>query len=199
MKRQKLWMGLGAAFLVVVTMAVWAFQQHRASSSDEPVGGEVALPSTQGDFSLAQIEDDQLAVLFFGYTHCPDVCPMTLTVMRQALQRLDSDLAARVVPVLVTVDPERDTLERLEEYVGYFGESFIGARGSQAQLEDIAERYGIFWRKVEMEDSEMEYTVDHSSSLYLVDREGRIRQRVLYSPNPHGLIAALEEELGASG
>ncbi|GGX84780.1 hypothetical protein GCM10007160_10090 [Litchfieldella qijiaojingensis] len=196
MKRLAIWVSLGAVLLVAAAIGVWAFQQQ-ASDGDAPVGGEVTLPSTQGDFSLSQLEDDQLAVLFFGYTYCPDVCPMTLAVIRQALQRLDNDLAARVVPVFITVDPERDTLERLDEYVSYFGESFIGARGSQAQLEDIAGRYGIFWRKVEMEDSEMEYTVDHSSSMYLVDREGRILQRVLYSPNPHGLIAALENELGA--
>ncbi|MFC3285662.1 SCO family protein [Litchfieldella rifensis] len=196
MKRHSIWMGLGVVLLVAVAIGAWAFQQYRTSSGDGLEGGEVALPSTQGDFSLAQLEDDQLAVLFFGYTYCPDVCPMTMAVMRQALQRLDEDVAERVMPVMITVDPERDTLERLEEYVGYFGESFIGARGSQEQLEDIADRYGIFWRKVEMDNSEMEYTVDHSSSLYLVDREGRIRQRVLYSPNPHSLVVALESELG---
>lgn len=197
MKRQSIWMGLGVVLLVAVAIGAWAFQQYRSSSGDGLEGGEVALPSTQGDFSLAQLEDDQLAVLFFGYTYCPDVCPMTMAVMRQALQRLDEGLAARVVPVMVTVDPERDTLDRLEEYVGYFGDSFIGARGSEEQLNEIAERYGLFWRKVEMADSDLEYTVDHSSSLYLVDRQGRIRQRVLYSPNPHSLVAALESELGA--
>lgn len=196
MKRQRLWIGVCSALLIAALATVWWVQQQSSGGNGDLQGGEVALPSTQGEFSLAAMDDDQLAVLFFGYTYCPDICPMTLAVVRQALQQLDDDVAERVVPVLITVDPERDTLERLEEYVGFFGEGFIGARGSDAQLEDIAERYNVFWRKVEMEDSAMEYTVDHSSSMYLVNSDGEVRQRVLYSPTPHSLISALEHELG---
>ncbi len=195
---QKRWLGLGAVLVVGIAIALWSLMQQRTGASNgEPRGGDIALASTQGNFSLAQLEEDQLAVLFFGYTYCPDVCPMTLAVVRQAMQRMESELTERVVPLLVTVDPARDSLERLEEYVGFFGESFIGLRGSEAQLEDVTERYGVFWRKVDMQDSAMEYTVDHSSSMYLVDRHGTIRQRVLYSPTPHALITALEHELEA--
>lgn len=196
MTNKRLWAGFFTLVLIVALVSIFWVQQQ-GGNHDGPRGGDVALPSTQGDFSLAAMDDDQLAVLFFGYTYCPDVCPMTLAVIRQALQQLDEQQAARVVPVLVTVDPERDTLERLEEYVGYFGESFIGARGSAQQLDDIAERYELFWRKVEMEDSAMEYTVDHSSSMYLVDRHGEIRQRVLYAPTPHTLTSALEHEFNS--
>ena len=151
--------------------------------------------STQGDFSLTQLEEDQLAVLFFGYTYCPDVCPMSLAVVRQALAELEPAQRQRVVPLMVSVDPERDSLERLEEYLAFFGERFIGATGSQAQLKELAERYGVVWRKVEAPDSAMGYTIDHSSSLYLVDREGQIQRRVLYSPSHQGLLAALHETL----
>lgn len=197
MTSKRLWAGLLTLVLIAALLTIWWVQQQ-GGGDDGPRGGEVALPSTQGEFSLAAMDDDQLAVLFFGYTYCPDICPMTLAVIRQALQQLDEQQAARIVPVLVTVDPERDTLERLDEYVGYFGDSFIGARGSAEQLDDIAERYALFWRKVEMEDSAMEYTVDHSSSMYLVDRHGEIRQRVLYAPTPHTLISALEHEFSNS-
>ncbi|HSP57092.1 MAG TPA: SCO family protein [Halomonas sp.] len=194
-KRKGLWLGLGMIlFLVGFGGGAWYLQQV-AGRDDGPPGGEVALPSTQGDFSLSQLDDDQLAVLFFGYTYCPDVCPMTLSVVRQALAGLDEAQRERVVPVMVSVDPERDTLERLEEYTAYFGDGIVGATGSQQQLEDIAERYGVLWRKVETPDSAMEYTIDHSSSLYLVDNEGEIRQRVLYSPVPNALQSALQSEL----
>nr|WP_163501575.1 SCO family protein [Halomonas socia] len=192
MTRKTLWAGLASLVLVVALGTIWWVQQQ--GDDGEPRGGEVALPSTQGEFSLASMEDDELAVLFFGYTYCPDICPMTLAVIRQALQQLDEQHAERLVPVLITVDPARDTLERLEEYVGYFGEQFIGARGSEEQLDDIAERYNLFWRKHDMEDSAMDYAVDHSSSMYLVDRHGEIRQRVLYSPTPHSLISAVRHE-----
>ncbi|PMR71959.1 SCO family protein [Billgrantia endophytica] len=198
MKRQRIWMVLGIAMVLAVALAGYGWYQQQMGGQDgEPRGGPVELASAQGDFSLTQLEDDQLAVLFFGYTYCPDVCPMSMSVMRQVMQGLDDELRQRVVPVMISVDPERDTVERLEEYVGYFGDDFIGITGSEAQLEELAERYGIVWRRVETPDSAMEYTVDHSSSLYLVDRDGKIRQRVLYSPTPHLLRSALESELGS--
>ncbi|MFY0992748.1 SCO family protein [Halomonas sp. C05BenzN] len=197
MKRQGIWIGLAVIVLIIALSGyAWYQQQAVRGTGNGPQGGPVELPSTRGDFALTQLDDDQLAVLFFGYTYCPDVCPMSMAVVRQALSELDEASRERVVPVMVSVDPERDTLERLSEYTGYFGDAFIGATGSQEQLEEIAERYGVVWRRVETPESAMEYTIDHSSSLYLVDREGRIRKRVLYSPAPHALLSALESELG---
>lgn len=194
MTRKILW----AAFvLLVATLAVgaYAWYQQQTGQGDEPVGGPLELPSTQGDFSLDQLEADQLAVIFFGYTQCPDVCPMNMAVMRQVMQSLDESQRRRIVPVMISVDPERDSLERLAEYVGNFGESFIGATGSLEQLEDIADRYGVVWRRVETPDSAMGYTVDHTASLFLVDRDGEIQRRVLYSPTSGALQAAVEEAL----
>ncbi|RTR05569.1 SCO family protein [Halomonas nitroreducens] len=188
-------MAAGAVLLLAV-IGLWAYQQQAGGDAGLPVGGPIELPSTQGDFSLAQLDDDQLAVVFFGYTWCPDVCPMSLAVVHQARQQMAPEQRDRVVPLMVSVDPERDTLARLEEYLAFFGEDFIGATGSQAQLEEIAERYGVVWRKVETPDSAMDYTVDHSASLYLVDRDGEIRRRVLHSPTPGPLEAALAAEFG---
>ncbi|WP_282040560.1 SCO family protein [Halomonas alimentaria] len=196
MKRKGVWAGVVLIVLLLAVGGVGWYQQQLAAGGDGgPVGGPVELPSTQGDFSLTQLEEDQLAVLFFGYTYCPDVCPMSLAVVRQALAELEPAQRQRVVPLMVSVDPERDSLERLEEYLAFFGERFIGATGSQAQLEELAERYGVVWRKVEAPDSAMGYTIDHSSSLYLVDPEGQIQRRVLYSPSHQGLLAALHETL----
>ncbi|WP_148252491.1 SCO family protein [Aidingimonas lacisalsi] len=191
-RRWGIWLGTGI-LLVAVAIGAWSYQQY-FRGSDEPQGGDITLPSTQGEFSLSEIDDDEIGVLFFGFTYCPDVCPMTLSVIRQALQRLEDDKAERIVPVLISVDPERDTLERLDEYVGSFGDAFIGVRPSEAELNDIAERYDVSWRKVEVQDSELEYTVDHTASLFLVDHEGNILERVLYSPVPNSLIAALEAQ-----
>ena len=197
MASKSLWLGAGVVAVLVVASSIGLYQYAFAPNNDGPVGGPVEMPSTRGDFSLTQLDDDQVAVLSFGYTHCPDVCPMTQSVKRQALAQLSDEQRERVVPVMITVDPERDTIERMQEYMGFFGEEFVGAVGSQEQLEDVASRYGIIWRKVEAPDSAMTYTIDHSASLYLVNREGDILQRVLYSPTPHGLVSALESELGS--
>ena len=147
--------------------------------------------------SLSQLDEDDIAIVSFGYTYCPDVCPMNQAVKRQALAQLSDAQRERVVPIMITVDPERDTLPRMEEYMQFFGDTFIGLVGSQEQLADVAARYGVIWRRVEAPDSAMAYTIDHSASLFLVNRNGEILQRVLYSPAPHGLVSALENELGS--
>ncbi|MBB3190197.1 SCO family protein [Halomonas cerina] len=193
-RRWRIGMGLGAALLAVA--GLWAYQQQAGHDGGLPAGGPIELPSTQGDFSLAQLDDDQLAVVVFGYTWCPDVCPMSLAVVRQVRQGMPPEWRDRVVPLMISLDPERDTLARLEEYLAFFGEDFIGATGSQERLEEIAERYGVVWRKVETPESAMDYTIDHSASLYLVDRDGVIHRRVLHSPTPGPLEAALDAELG---
>ncbi|MFM9271704.1 SCO family protein [Halomonas elongata] len=180
-----------------VAIGLSAHQWWNGKGEGEPEGGPIVLPSTQGEFALSRLDEDQLAVIFFGYTWCPDVCPMSLAVVRQVRRQLPAERRERVVPVMISVDPERDTLARLEEYLASFGEDFIGATGSIEQIEEIAERYGVVWRKAEAPESAMEYTVDHTASLYLVDRHGEIRRRVLHSPTPGPLKAALDEALDA--
>lgn len=195
-KRKPLWLGLGLLAALVVVSLIGLYQTTLESDSAEPVGGAIEMPSTQeGDFSLSQLNEDDIAIVSFGYTYCPDVCPMNQAVKRQALAQLSDAQRERVVPLMVTVDPERDTLPRMKEYMQFFGDAFIGLVGSQDQLEDVAARYGVIWRRVEAPDSAMSYTIDHSASLFLVNREGEILQRVLYSPTPHGLLSALENEL----
>ncbi|HBQ07707.1 MAG TPA: SCO family protein [Halomonas sp.] len=196
-KRKPLWLGLALLGVLLAAAAVGLYQLGIGQENDEPQGGPIAMPSTQGDFSLTQLGDNEIAIISFGYTYCPDVCPMNQAVKRQALAQLSDAQRERVVPVMITVDPERDTLDRMSEYMQFFGSEFIGLAGSQEQLTDVAERYGVIWRRVEAPESAMAYTIDHSASLFLVNREGEILQRVLYSPTPHGLVSALESELGS--
>ncbi|WP_271911434.1 SCO family protein [Vreelandella sp. 21] len=195
--RKALWLGLVLILVLLTISAIGLYQFAFQPDSDDVAGGPIEMPSTQGDFSLSQLDEDDIAIVSFGYTYCPDVCPMNQAVKRQALAQLSDAQRKRVVPIMITVDPERDTLPRMEEYMQFFGDAFIGLVGSQEQLEDVAARYGVIWRRVEAPDSAMAYTIDHSASLFLVNRNGEILQRVLYSPAPHGLVSALENELGS--
>lgn len=190
---------IGVLLLVLGSAAALGLHHYQASSQQvrEPVLGPIELPSTHGDFSLAQLDNNQVAVVTFGFTYCPDVCPMNQAVKKQALSELTEAQRERIVPLMISVDPERDTLERLEEYTRFFGDSFIGATGTQQQLEELTQRYGVFWRRVESETSAMGYTVDHSSSIYLVNREGQLLERVLYSSSPEALVDALNNHLGS--
>ncbi|WP_027965795.1 SCO family protein [Halomonas halocynthiae] len=196
MKRTGPWAVVAVVVVAIaVTLAGWWGDRQR-NSDGLPEGGDIALNSTVGEFSLSQLDEDQLAVVFFGYTWCPDVCPVSLGVLNHVRQQLNEKQRQRIVPLMVSVDPERDTLERLTEYLAFFGDGFIGATGSEAELKDIAERYQVVWRKVDTPDSAADYTIDHSALLYVVNREGEILRRVLHSSTPEPLLTALEEQLG---
>lgn len=187
---------VGALLGLLIALAALAFHLWHSGKRDEGVqGGPISMASTQGAFSLSQLEEDQLAVVSFGYTFCPDVCPITQAVKRQALAQLDEAQRARVVPVMITVDLERDTLARMREYMEAFGSEFVGLVGTPGELADVSERYGVAWQRTEAEDSRMQYTVDHTSALYVVDREGEILEQVLYSPTPAALVSTLDREL----
>lgn len=186
--------------LTALLLAGVILDQHVIpGDAQPPAGGPITLESTRGRFSLEQLTANQVAVVSFGYTSCPDICPMNQAITQQALARLDSGQRERererVVPVFISVDPKRDSIARLRQYVGYFGEAFIGATGSQAQLDDVAERYGVIWRRTETPDSAMGYAIDHSAMLFVVNRHGEILEQVLYATNPEGLVDALKAVL----
>lgn len=94
MTRRGMRWGLASALALLVAVGVALYLQATSPVEGEPEGGPIALPSTEGEFSLRQLDDDQLAVVFFGYTWCPDVCPMSLAVVRQAMERLSPSSAA---------------------------------------------------------------------------------------------------------
>ena len=110
-------------------------------------------------------------VLFFGFTHCPDICPTTLVEVSNALKTLGAD-AERVQVLFVTVDPERDTQEALAKYVTAFDPRFLGLRGDAAATQRAAKEFKIYYEKRKSGDS---YSVDHSGQSYVIDAQGRLR------------------------
>ena len=138
----------------------------------------------------------QWTLLSFGYTHCPDICPTTLAEMARMKQSLDSlGMQTPYEIGFVSVDPERDTPERLAEYVAYFDPEFFGVTGSPEALTALTRPLGIMYRKVITEGSAMDYVMDHSASLILIDPEGRYR--ALFSP-PHDPAIMAQDILALS-
>lgn len=123
----------------------------------------------------------RLVVLFFGYTHCPDVCPTTLSDMDAALKSMPPEAAAKVQVLFVTVDPERDTPEVLKAYVPYFNPTFLGLFGSESEVARVAKEFRIVYRR-HVEPGASGYLVDHSAGSYVLDGQGRLR---LYLPYGH--------------
>ena len=117
--------------------------------------------------------------LFFGYTHCPDVCPTTLSVLNSVAQRLQ-DVDTDIRFVFVSVDPERDTPEKLALFVSYFNENFIGVTGSEQQIGQFTRELGIMHMRVAAEENATGYLVDHTASVLLIDPDGRYH--AVFSP-----------------
>jgi protein SCO1/2 len=119
----------------------------------------------------------------FGYTYCPDICPTTMAQLSDMKQRLQAHQALADFQVaFVSIDPQRDTQQRLAEYVNYFDPSFLGVTGNDAALQKLTRPLGILYAKVKTEDSAMGYVMDHSASIVLIDPQGRYH--ALFSP-PH--------------
>jgi protein SCO1 len=117
-------------------------------------------------------------VMFFGYTHCPDVCPTTMSDLNQALQLLGKD-AEKVQVLFVTVDPERDTPAVLASYVPAFNSKFLGLYGDAATTAAVAKDFKIFYQKVPSKDGK-DYSVDHSAGTYVFDPSGKLRLFMKY-------------------
>ena len=146
----------------------------------------------RGDFFTLNNLQGQWSFLFFGYTHCPDVCPLTMSLMKQFSQRLSdehSDLKHQVI--FVTVDPERDTQNVLKEYIEYFNPEFIGLGGTNAQVFGLTREIGVAFFLQEKDD-DGNYLVDHSASIFMIDPQGRL-SGILSAP--HELAATYQNAI----
>jgi protein SCO1 len=144
----------------------------------DPAAPAAEITGTNWDGNAFQLSDlrGRVALLFFGYTFCPDVCPTTLSEMRRLHKEL-GDQADDAAVVFVSVDPERDTPDRLAQYVPLFGERFYGIHVDQATLEQIKSDYGVIAEKRNYDKAETSagYLIDHTARVYLVDQDGNLK------------------------
>ena len=137
----------------------------------EPVGGPFELTDQAGHTRTERDFRGRLMLVYFGFTYCPDICPTDLQAIALALDKLGAD-AERVQPLFVTVDPERDTVQHLAEYVPLFHPRLIGLTGSLEAIRKAASAYKVYFAKVPVGKEANDYTVDHTAFIYLMDRDG---------------------------
>ena len=187
--------------------AGWVLQRVAALAGDEvgadgvpsrlAIGGPFQLtdqsgkPVTQADFR------GRWMLVYFGYTFCPDVCPTELQTIAGALDKLGPD-AAKVAPIFITIDPERDTPAVLADYVKLFDKRLIGLTGTAEQIRDVARKYRVYYAKVTPR-SASSYLMDHSSFVYLMDAEGRFRALLQPGASPDEVAAVIEAQLRRTG
>jgi protein SCO1 len=135
----------------------------------------------------------KVVVLFFGYTHCPDVCPTTMSDLKQTMKLL-GEKSDEVQVLFVTVDPERDTQEVLAKFVPSFDKRFIGMRGNAEETADTLKNFKIFYAKVPGKSAN-DYTVDHSAGMYVFDKSGKIRIYMGYGQKPVEMVSDIKQLL----
>jgi protein SCO1/2 len=169
--RLLLWAVVGVAAIGAVVL-LWkqSEPQQTSQSAMGTIGGPFTLTASDGKpFSSSKLSGKPAAI-FFGFTHCPDVCPTTLARMAKLRRQLGQGDDALSI-VFVSVDPERDTPAAVGEYVGLFGSPVIGLTGTPAQVEQVKKQFGIYSRKVEQPGGR--YSVDHTAAVMLMDRSGQ--------------------------
>ncbi len=188
---------------VAAAFAVAACSQDKSANGVVPMDGVVALSDVfTGDFALVDknsnpVSDEdfegKVMLVYFGFTHCPDVCPVDVGVMSAALNELGDDADA-VAPVFITVDPERDTPERVGQYVG-FDERLIALTGSVEAIDAARESFKQYAKKQPLPDSALEYTVDHARFFYVSDRAGQPQYAMTGGASPQELAALLRRSI----
>jgi len=165
--------------IVLIIWAVILYQVFAIKSKSSYYGStyDMRAPDftlTSQDGAKVKLADfkGKAVFIFFGYTHCPDICPVTLANLNNAVNELGDD-KNRVQVLFVTVDPERDTQAELKKYVTYFNKDFIGLTGTPDEIKDVADSYHVFYLK-EDTGSESGYLMGHTSSVYLINPDGRI-------------------------
>lgn len=159
------------------------------------IGGPFTLTDHNGQQVTEKTYSGQYKLVFFGYTFCPDVCPTTLTTLSNTMDIL-GDAAAKVTPLFISVDPDRDTPEHLKEYVGYFHPSIVALTGTNQQIKDVAKAYRVYYAKAKAsKDDPEDYLVDHTSITYLIGPDGEFVEHFSHGIEAEKMAEQLLEHL----
>lgn len=160
------------------------------------VGGPFELIDQTGASVTQEAYAGKVMLIYFGYTYCPDVCPFSLQIMAAAMDQLDAGQQARIQPILITVDPERDTPEQMARYVSSpaFPDGLVGLTGSEEQIAAVARAYRVVYQRAE-EDSSSDYLMDHSSIIYVMDGDGRFVDLFTSGVDPRDVALRLQDFL----
>ena len=180
---------LGVWIVTLVAAAGWIGWD--TVRGDRPtIGGPFTLVDQDGRTVTEAAFKGKPTLIYFGFTFCPDVCPTSLLLMETALEKLGPDAASKVNLVFITVDAERDTPALLKGYVTNFGPTFIGLTGTPEQVAAAARAYRVYYQKVPGKDGGP-YLMDHSSIVYLLDRNGRFVTHFTHDAKAEAIAAAV--------
>jgi len=147
------------------------------------IGGDFELIDQEGEIFNSKRLNGKLSLIYFGFTYCPDICPASIQKITEVIKVLEK-YKIDITPVFITIDPERDTSAMLKEYLKHFNNKFIGLTGTAQQIKEVADKFKVYYAKVDMGPNHAgSYMLDHSSFVYLIDEKGKyIQHFYLNSP-----------------
>ncbi len=193
-------------FILLVTVAIGAgiyffspeFNAQRLSrdtyTGEAQIGGGFTLTDQNGKPRSDAEFRGKYMLVFFGFTNCPSICPPGMMNMTQAMESL-GEANKNIVPIFITVDPERDTPERMKEFLSNFYPSFIGLTGKPEDAKAVESAYKVYSSKVEAKDQPDGYMMDHSGFIYLMDRNGKYLTHFTYDAEPKKLVSGIKEAI----
>lgn len=157
----------------------------------DEVGGDFTLESANGPVALHDYRG-KVVLLYFGYTHCPDACPTTLTHWRAAFKSLSPHNRKQVRGIFVSIDPDRDSPQLLKDYVQHFHPNIVGVTGSQEQLTKVTTEYSAKFGYEKSDDGNPDdYTVNHSGAVYVIDPTGKVRDMLTFQSRPAEIVTSI--------
>lgn len=189
-----------AAIFLTLALAACGMGKPQFNNTDitgADYGKSLQLPDFSGKVRTLADFKGSAVIVFFGFTHCPDVCPTTLAEMKAVKQMLGKD-AKRFQVLFVTVDPERDTPELLSQYVTAFDPTFLGLRGDPKATAEVAKEFKVFYQKVPGATPDT-YSIDHTAGSYIFDPQGRLRLFVRHGQSADKIAADIKVLLAEKG
>ncbi len=188
-----------AGLLALAVLGVALFWQPEMPERPIPraaiaAGGDFTLQSAAGPVSLKDYRG-KLVLVYFGYTFCPDICPTSLAATAEGLKQLTPEELARVAMIFVSVDPKRDTPERLKEYAEFFHPAIVGVTGTPEAIAEIAKRYGVFYAEQKVETAGGGYVVEHSSDTFVIAPDGQLVAKIAHATPPDQVVVAIRKHL----
>lgn len=154
------------------------------------LGGDFTLQSSEGAVSLSRFQN-KVVVMYFGFLTCPEVCPNSMTIVSSALNKLSPAQLAETQALLVSIDPKRDTPEKLAEYAKFYHQNLLGLTGSKNEIDVVTNQYGAYYNFTEIEAVTADYGVEHSSRYYVIDRAGNLVTAMRHSTTANELYAQI--------
>ena len=158
------------------------------------LGGRFQLDSQNGKVDLEEYQG-KVVVLYFGFLNCSEVCPLSMGVISAALKKLPAEIYPNVQGIFISLDPKRDDLASLNDFAQYFDPQIIGLTGTEEEINIVSKQYGVYFDLVDMESSELNYTIDHTARFYIIAPSGQLVDAMSYNTTPIELAARIERAI----